>query len=87
MLLYAISFSPVSLSYISHLYKISIFKIYKKHRIHILNVDIVYKYDIYDNETGLNVIADKNIGREVKVVYEPPEDGHIKAETYVGVAE
>jgi hypothetical protein len=32
------------------------------------------------------VIEDKNIG-EVKVVYEPPEDGHIKAETYVGVAE
>jgi hypothetical protein len=33
------------------------------------------------------VIADKNVGCEVKVVYEPPEDGHIKAETYVGVAE
>jgi hypothetical protein len=33
------------------------------------------------------VIADKNIGCEVKVVYETPEDGHIKAETYVGVAE
>jgi hypothetical protein len=42
---------------------------------------------IYENETGLNVIADKNIGCEVKVVYKPPEDGHIKAETYVGVAE
>jgi hypothetical protein len=55
--------------------------------LYILNIDIVYKCDIYDNETGLNVIADKNIGCEVKVVYEPREDGHIKAETYIGVAE
>jgi hypothetical protein len=31
------------------------------------------------------VIADKNIGCEVNVVYEPPEDGIVKAETYVGV--
>jgi hypothetical protein len=35
----------------------------------------------------LHIIADKNIGCEGKVVYEPPEDGHIKAETYVRVAE
>jgi hypothetical protein len=47
----------------------------------------VYNCGIYDNETGLNVIADKNIGCEVKVVYEPPEDGHIKAEKCVGIAE
>jgi hypothetical protein len=29
-------------------------------------------------EKRLNVIADRNIGCVVKVVYEPPEDGHIK---------
>ena len=34
------------------------------------------------------VIADKrNIGCHVKVVYKPPEDDHIKAETNVEVAE
>jgi hypothetical protein len=31
------------------------------------------------------VIADKNIGCEVNAVYEPPEDGLVKAETYVGL--
>jgi hypothetical protein len=39
------------------------------------------------NETGLNVIADKNIGSEVNVVYKPPDDGLVKAETCVGVEE
>ena len=57
----------------------SVFKIYK--------TDVVNNCNIYDNETGLNVIADKNIGCEVNVVYEPPEDGLVKAETYVGVEE
>jgi hypothetical protein len=33
------------------------------------------------------VIAGKNIGCEVTVVYEPLEDGLAKAETYVGVEE
>jgi hypothetical protein len=33
------------------------------------------------------VIADKNIGCEVNVVYEPPDDGLVKAEPYVGVEE
>jgi hypothetical protein len=33
------------------------------------------------------VIADKNIGCKVNVVYEPPEDGLVKAETCVGVEE
>jgi hypothetical protein len=33
------------------------------------------------------VTVDKNIGYEVNVVYEPPEDGPVKAETYVGVEE
>jgi hypothetical protein len=33
------------------------------------------------------VTADKNIGCEVNVVYEPTEDGLVKAETYVGVEE
>jgi hypothetical protein len=33
------------------------------------------------------VIADKNVGYEVKVEYEPPEDGLVKAETCVGVAQ
>jgi hypothetical protein len=33
------------------------------------------------------VIADINIGCEVNVVYESPEDGLVKAETYVGVEE
>ena len=55
--------------------------------LYILNTDIVNNCNIYDNETGLNVIADKNIRCEVKVVYEPPEDGHTNAETYAGVAE
>ena len=31
------------------------------------------------------MIADKNIGCEVNVLYDPPEDGLVKAETYVGV--
>jgi hypothetical protein len=48
---------------------------------------IVNNCNIYDNETGLNVIADKHIGCEVNVVYEPPEDGLVKAETCVGVEE
>jgi hypothetical protein len=39
------------------------------------------------NETRLNVIADKNIGCEANAVYEPPEDGLVKAETCVGVKE
>jgi hypothetical protein len=47
----------------------------------ILNTDIVNNCNIYDIESGLNVIADKNIGCEVNVVYEPPEDGLVKAET------
>jgi hypothetical protein len=55
--------------------------------IYILNTDIVINSNIYDNETGLNVIADKNFGCEVNVVYDPPEDGLLKAETYVGVGE
>jgi hypothetical protein len=33
------------------------------------------------------VIADKNIGCEVNVVYEPPDGGLVKAETCVGVEE
>jgi hypothetical protein len=34
------------------------------------------------------VIADKNIGCEVNLVYKPPpENGLVKAETYVGVEE
>jgi hypothetical protein len=33
------------------------------------------------------VIAHKNIGCEVNVDYEPPEDGLVKAETNVGVEE
>jgi hypothetical protein len=52
-----------------------------------LNIDPVNNCYIYDNETGLNVITDKNIGCEINVVYEPPEDGLIKAETCVGVEE
>jgi hypothetical protein len=40
--------------------------------LYILNTDIVNNCNIYDNETGLNVIADKNNGREVNVVYESP---------------
>jgi hypothetical protein len=55
--------------------------------LYILNTDILNNCNIYDNETGVNVIADKNIGFEVNVVYEPPEDGLVKAETYVGVEE
>jgi hypothetical protein len=55
--------------------------------LHILNTDIVNSYNIYGNETGLNVIAGKNIGCEVNVVYEPPDDGLVKAETCVGVEE
>jgi hypothetical protein len=42
-------------------------------------------YNIYDNETGLNVVAEENIGCEVNVVYEPTDNGLIKAETCVGV--
>jgi hypothetical protein len=53
----------------------------------ILNTDIANCCSVYDNETGLNVIADKNIGCQVNVVYEPPEDGLVKAETCVGVEE
>jgi hypothetical protein len=33
-----------------------------------------------------NIIADNN-GCTVKVEYEPPEDGLVRAETYVGVKE
>jgi hypothetical protein len=33
------------------------------------------------------VTADKNIGCEVNVDYEPPDDGLVKAETCVGVEE
>jgi hypothetical protein len=33
------------------------------------------------------VIADKNIGCEVNVAYEPLDDGLVKAETCVGVEE
>jgi hypothetical protein len=33
-----------------------------------------------------NTIADNN-GCKVKVDYEPPEDGLVRAETYVGVEE
>jgi hypothetical protein len=32
-------------------------------------------------------IADKNIGCEVNVIYEPPDDGLVKAETCVGLKE
>jgi hypothetical protein len=32
-------------------------------------------------------MADINIGCKVNVYYEPPEDGLVKAETYVGVKE
>jgi hypothetical protein len=35
---------------------------------------LVHYFHLTPNETGLNVIADKNIGCEVKVVYEPPEE-------------
>jgi hypothetical protein len=34
-----------------------------------------------------SVIADKNSRCKVNVHYEPPEDGLVKAETYVGVKE
>jgi hypothetical protein len=34
-----------------------------------------------------NIIADINIGCKVNVDYEPPEDGLVKTETYVGVKE
>jgi hypothetical protein len=34
-----------------------------------------------------NIIADINNGCKVNVYYEPPEDGLVKAETYVGVKE
>jgi hypothetical protein len=34
-----------------------------------------------------NIVIDKNFGCEMNLVYEPPEDGLIKAETYVGVEE
>jgi hypothetical protein len=33
------------------------------------------------------VVANKNIGCKVNVDYEPPEDGLVRAETYVGVKE
>jgi hypothetical protein len=33
------------------------------------------------------MIADINNGFKVNVVYKIPEDGHVKAETYVGVKE
>jgi hypothetical protein len=55
--------------------------------LYILNTDIVNYCSIYDNETELNVIADKNIGCEVNVVCELPEDGLVRAETCVGVEE
>jgi hypothetical protein len=32
-----------------------------------------------------NIIADINNGYKVNVHYEPPEDGLVRAETYVGV--
>jgi hypothetical protein len=60
----------------------------KLHSLHIiLNTDIVNNCNICDNETGLNVIADRNIGCEVNAVYETPEDGLVEAETCVGVEE
>jgi hypothetical protein len=34
-----------------------------------------------------NIIADISNGCKVNVHYEPPEDGFVKAETYVGVKE
>ena len=34
-----------------------------------------------------NITADINIGCKVNVDYEPPEDGLVKVETYVGVEE
>jgi hypothetical protein len=34
-----------------------------------------------------NIISDINNGRKANVDYEPPEDGLVKAETYVGVKE
>jgi hypothetical protein len=34
-----------------------------------------------------NIIADINDGCKVNVDYEPPEDGLVKAGTYVGVKE
>jgi hypothetical protein len=34
-----------------------------------------------------NIIVDINNGCKVNVDYEPPEDGPVKAETYVGVKE
>jgi hypothetical protein len=34
-----------------------------------------------------NIIADINNGCKVNEVHEPPEDGLVKAETYVGVKE
>jgi hypothetical protein len=34
-----------------------------------------------------NIIADINNGCKVNADYEPPEDGLVKAETYVGVKE
>jgi hypothetical protein len=55
--------------------------------LYILNTDTVNNCNIYNNETGLNVITDKTIGCEVNVIYEPPEDGLVKAETCVAVEE
>jgi hypothetical protein len=49
--------------------------------LYILNTDIVNNCNTYDKKIGLNVIADQNIGWEVNVVYDPPEDGLVKAET------
>jgi hypothetical protein len=34
-----------------------------------------------------NIIADTNNGCKVNVHYEPPEDGLVRVETYVGVKE
>jgi hypothetical protein len=34
-----------------------------------------------------NIIADLSNGCKVNVDYDPPEDGLVKAETYVGVKE
>jgi hypothetical protein len=34
-----------------------------------------------------NIITDKNNGCKVNVHYEPPEDGLVRVETYVGVKE
>jgi hypothetical protein len=37
--------------------------------------------------TLYNIIADINNGCKINVDYEPPEDGLVRVETYVGVEE